>query len=95
MGGKHCPAERKVEAVQQGVYRGHSVSSVVTPHDITLSRERSGLMRVYPGLHLKKQPAPTNKTTRFCFCLFTGGKQVYWDEYPVLAGSDHRVRVQH
>ena len=72
MGGKRCPAERKVEAVQQGVYRGHSVSSVVTPHDITLSRERSGLMRVYPGLHLKKQPAPTNKTTRFCFCLFTG-----------------------
>jgi len=81
MGGKRCPAERKVEAVQQGVYRGHSVSSVVTPLNITLSRERSGLMRVYPGLPLKKQSAPTNKTTRFCFCLFHRGKQVCRGEY--------------
>lgn len=54
MGGKRCPAERKVEAVQQGIYRGHSVSSVVIPLNIPLRRDRSGLMRVYPGLHLKK-----------------------------------------
>ena len=35
MGGKRCPAERKVEAVQQGIYRGHSVSSVATRLDVT------------------------------------------------------------